>query len=455
MDYNITTENIELIPISGKTTLFFHSDSLQIYPLNDKVLINFLLSIKNYGIEITKQKYKNNKFCELYNYIIKKINTSPITTIYPDLDNQNKKYITIVLPISAKCNLNCPYCFAKTDNGYNFQNFTTQSINEIAEFLINNIKENEHLTIIFFGGEPLLNMEVIKYTVTLFKTKYPNQSINYSITTNGTILDKRIITFFKENKFSVLLSIDGPDNEFNLRKYKNGKSSFSKVMKNIELLKKNNIGFELRATLINNNPYIVETFEFFENLHIPFNIVFAYNSENKANSHLNTYDVNIIYQIEEQLDALLKYYIDKFKRQEKSFNIFFKSISEVLRYRLNKSTICSAGIYYHTIMSNGDIYTCAHLMNDNRYKIGNIHSGYNSNSAYFPVPIHQIYECQTCWIKNICLGGCPSQKISMGKKNDIAMENNICHLEKIKTRFYIKLYYYATKNFPNYFTNEN
>jgi len=453
--YSIAPENIEIIPVSETTVLFFHSDSLQLYPLNDEVLIDFLLSIKNNGLETTKQQYRVNKYKELYGFIIEKINSAPITNIYTSLDSQNKKYVSVVLPISARCNLNCPYCFAKTDKGYNFQNFTTQSIDKIAEFLIKNNKENEHLTIIFFGGEPLLNMEIIKYTVALFKTKYPKQSINYSITTNGTILNDDIIKFLKDNRFSILLSIDGPNNEFNLRKYKNGKSSFSKVLENIQLLKEKNIGFELRATLVNNNPYIVETFDFFENLHIPFNIVFAYNSENKTNDQLNTYNAKIIYQIEKQLDALLNYYVDKFKKNEKSFNVFFNSIAEILRFRINKSTVCSAGIYYHTIMSNGDIYTCAHLMNDNRYKIGNIRSGYNSNSTYFPIPIQQISDCQNCWIKNICLGGCPSQKISMGKKNNTAMDHNICELEKMKTIFYIKLYYYATKINKNYFTSKN
>lgn len=451
--YIITSHNIEIIPISDEIFLFFHSESLQLYPLTDKAIINFLLSVKNYGLETTKQKY-HNEFEELHSFILEKINSAPITTAYAGLNSQNKKYNSIVLPISAKCNLACPYCFAVTEKGYNFQSFTEHDIDEIADFLVRNNTDNEHLTIIFFGGEPLLNISVIRYTVHLFKTKYPNQSINYSITTNGTILNKNIIEFLKQNNFSLLLSIDGPDNEFNLRKYHNGKSSFSRVMKNINFLKENNIGFEVRATMVNTNPYIVKTFDFFEKLQIPFNIVFAYDSENKTNRQITTYDNKILKNIEKQLDKLLVYYIEKFQRNEKSLNVFFNSIAEVLRFRINKSTICSAGINYHTIMANGDIYACAHLMNDEIYKIGNIYSGYNENIKCFPVPIEQIQDCQSCWIKNICLGGCPAQKISSGKQNTTSMDSNNCELEKIKIKFYIKLYYHVTKINSQYFTDK-
>ncbi len=91
----------------------------------------------------------------------------------------------------------------------------------------------------------------------------------------------------------------------------------------------------------------------------------------------------------------------------------------------------------------GDIFTCAHFMNNSEYCIGNIKDENIKKEKYIPVPINQIKECADYWAKQLCLGGCLAQKIYMGRRCDSAQT----------WTFYIKLYFYIMQNAPGYLIN--
>lgn len=451
-NYKLLPEHIHLLDLTSSIVLFFHSESLQIYPLYDESILSFLRMYKQEGYEKTKSSYSEQDFYELYHFGCKTIRKYPGTVIPSLQDSQTESFNNIVLPITAGCNLNCPYCFAQTDGGFHFGNFTNNAIDQVANFLIsNNFNKSTPITILFFGGEPLINFEIIKYTISHFKEKYPEYNIQYSITTNGTILNNEIIKVFKENNVTVLVSLDGYENKFNLRRFKiDGNSSVDIVVKNIKQLKKNGVNLEVRATLVNDNPYILKTFVFFEQLKLPFNVIFAYSSENKTHNWAN-YNEDNLASIRKQFDKILSYYIKKVEKRETIYNKLFLDRITTLRFRINRSLSCSGGINYFTITANGDIYSCAHLMNNPEYKIGNIMKGIGDKSDYIAIPIDEIDECKGCWANKLCLGGCVSQKISMGRSNKCSKPSNECELEKLTWDLYLKLYYYIMKIAPEYF----
>lgn len=450
-NYKLNPDHIQLIPISKEEVLFYHAQSLQIYPLFDKRIIAFLEDYKNNGYIKTKRKYDISEFYELYGFICNTLKSGPQLTNMPVLDSRSENFDIIILPIAASCNLNCPYCFAQSNGGFQFGDFTEENVEAIVDFLIKSRKDiSIPLTIIFFGGEPVLKLNIIKFTINLFKEKYSQYPVRYSITTNGTILTDEIINIFKENKFSVLVSLDGYDNEFNLRRFKNGKSSVDKVIANLNLLKSNGINAEIRATLVNDNPYIVKTFRFFEGLEIPFNAVFAYTSGNKSH-HYADYNEKNLNLIEEQFEELLNFYVNRLQNRQQIYNKIVEDIARVFRFRLNYQLVCSAGVNFFTITANGDIFSCAHLMNESRFKIGDIFQGVVDKSKYIALPVEQVQGCKDCWIKYLCLGSCFSQKIATGKTNKSAKDKYECELEKLKWKMYMKLYYSATKVAPELF----
>jgi len=446
----INKNSIKLISINDEISLFFHTESLQIYPINNEKILNFLITYNVNGYSKTKELYNKEEFDTIYKFIEDKLASAPESKENNNINVEIERYKTIILPISAKCTLNCSYCFAQTDGGFKFEDFNESNIDKVASFIIDkNPDLDETITVIFFGGEPFLKLDLMTYTVKHFKEKYPSRKIKYSITTNGTIINKEVINFIKENNVAVLLSLDGPDNEFNLRKFKNGKSSVGLVLKNIKELKENGIFIELRATMINTNPYIFDTYDFFEKLELPFDIVFAYVSDNKTHD-LASYSNGTINNIKAQYKKLLMYYVNKLINNEPIYNKVMGEMFSILRYRLKKRFACSAGLSYFTILSNGDIHSCAHLMNDPNVKIGNIDSVIISKKDYTPIPIEDINGCENCWAKNLCLGGCFAQKKSMGIKNTQALPKSECELQKIRWEFSILLYYFTMKEAPHY-----
>lgn len=441
----MSLNNIKLLQSDAKTVLFFHADTLQIYPIDcDSELCKFLKSIESAGFETTKKIYGDEDFNTLYDFVIKTIESAPRSTIVELNRSGKEKFKSVILPISGGCNLNCPYCFAQTDGGFHFGDFTKKDADDVIGFLARNNENHEDpINIVFFGGEPLLKFDMMKYIVQCFKQKYPNQKVNYSITTNGTILNEEILNFFKDNDVAVLLSLDGPDNEFNLRKFRDGRKSIDVVLKNIDLLKQHEIPMELRATMISTNPYIVETFDFFENIGRTFNIVFAYQSANKSHEECSSYSEKSLLAIQKQLEELFVYYKKRIDIGKPIFTKILKNTADVLSCRIKHETACSAGKYYFTITSSGDIYSCAHLMNDVKYKMGDIYNGIEYGDQFVPVNVSDIEDCKNCWVKYLCSGGCVSQKISTGRSAQTSKVQNSCALEKIEWAFYLKLYYYA------------
>lgn len=445
-------DDIHLINLDSDNNVFLHVPTLQMYPLNkeNNDIYEFLQFFKKNGSDNYLGQYDSKQFKKYLDFINKKISTAPQTVCFEN-DSKGKEFFSnIVLPISAHCNLNCPYCFAQTDGGFNFSDYTETDIKNIVHFIVNKNEPKTPINLIFFGGEPLMKFDIIQFTINHCKEAYPDRQFGYSMTTNGTILNGKILSFIKENNITLLVSLDGPDNEFNLRKFKDGSKSIDKVVENLKGLQKSGIHLQIRATLLNNNPYICETFNFFENLGILFNVVFAYASENKSH-HYADYDSTNLLSIAKQFDDLFDYYAAKIKNKETLLNrLLFENI-DLLRYRLTREVSCGAGMSYFTIMSNGDIFSCPHFMNNPEYCIGNIRDGKLHKGNFIPAPLSQIDECTNCWAKQLCLGGCLSQKIYMGKSSTSSQTKEECELNRIAWTFYIKMYYYIMQNAPGYF----
>ncbi len=450
----LNPKSIHLVDIDSTTTLFFHTDTLQIYPLKkDSEVLLFLQRFQLDGTHIKGKDYTAEDYEQLYQFVCDKIKTAPLS-IGVDVDTDNYSFDCVALPIAAQCNLRCPYCFAYTDDGFHFKNYTEEDIIHTIVFLVKQKpNEQEPIKIVFFGGEPLLRLGIIKFTIQHAQQCYPHRKFAYSITTNGTILNKEIIDLLKTNNIAVLLSMDGPDNEFNLRRYRNGTKSIGRVLENVRKMKEAGINVELRATMVNTNPYVLETFQFFEELEIPFDVVFAYVSENQSH-HYADYDTNTLRQIHSQLEDLLNYYVDLIRDKKPIYNSILTHFAKVFHYRFKQNIPCLAGNSYFTIMAGGDVYTCPHFMNNDKYVVGNIYSDNIIDSAkrkqLMPFPIDEMQDCQDCWIRNLCLGGCVGQKVSIDRSNISSLGIESCQLRKMEWNFYLKLYYYIQTLVPEY-----
>jgi uncharacterized protein MJ0907 len=360
----------------------------------------------------------------------------------------------IVLPITQICNLACPYCFANSNSiKSNSQDINDEDISLLTSYL-HQLDPSERINIIFFGGEPTLRFDLMNRIINRLKTECNTNNIGYSITTNGTLINDKIMDFFIANNVAILLSLDGMENEYNHRRFKNGKHSFGRVMKSVEMLKKRNILFEVRATLTCDNPYIHNTYMYFEDLKIPYTIAFAYDSYNEEGSkyaHFKNID-----NIRESFDKVEQYYIDKIGD---SFEIYDKVLSALyqrINFRTKQTIPCMAGRTYFTLQHGGNLFTCPHLLEKPENSIGNIRDFEEvlANNVFgVPIEVDKIEKCNTCWAKMLCMGGCASQKISYNLTPTDPLPSERCQIEKEIFSFYLRLYYHIKSKIK--FNNDN
>lgn len=160
----------------------------------------------------------------------------------------------VVLMVSGSCNLACRYCYAAGSWLADSQSMMGWDVARAAlDFLIRRAPERRAFTIVFFGGEPLLNFPLIEDIVHECKvrTAHGGPSFGFTITTNGTILNTPILDFLREHRFGVLISCDGNEVEQDgNRPFKSGRGSFAQVARNFRALRAAGVSVEMRATLV-------------------------------------------------------------------------------------------------------------------------------------------------------------------------------------------------------------
>jgi len=375
--------------------------------------------------------------------LLSSLDKGPQSYFVNNYENIRPTFSALILPIAAQCNLTCPYCFAQTNKGdFNFIGYKQEDIDRLLAKL-HQLNKDTPTTLIFFGGEPLICFDLIEYT--LHKVlDYPDMKISSSMTTNGTLITDRRAKFLGENKVAVLLSMDGFDNEYNHRLFRNGRSSVPRVLRAVELLKKHNVSFEIRATLTSDNPYLYDTHKFFQSLEVPYQIAFAYSSENKSHAALSSFSAAIRERIQTDYAKLTDDYRILLEERKTCYDNLLKKIGCAIEGRQLLAQSCSAATNYFTIMANGDIHYCAHLMNNPNYVIGNLYDGFNVDNfralPFTPKPTNLMSACQDCWAKFLCGGGCTSQKIVDGIPATEPYSTEKCELEKLQYEYYIKLY---------------
>ncbi len=262
--------------MSIKTSVVFQTDNNNFYLYNIKKrklhhispFLATIVSKRNQCDSYEFKKWKTIKFRQklgleeskndfrIYDYLDNNGYFSTIDNLFieTDVTPDDIFYSLVNLPsicfeVTDNCNLNCYYCgYGKFYDGYEERkgkNIKFSIIKAFMDYYSNfltslpqNYYVNKPLHFSFYGGEPLLNFDIIKETVEYIKKlKFPNRLIKYTITTNGILLDK-YIDFLKGNNFNILISIDGNEYNNSFRVDKSGKNSFTKLYYNIKYVQK-------------------------------------------------------------------------------------------------------------------------------------------------------------------------------------------------------------------------
>ncbi len=317
----------------------------------------------------------------------------------------------LCLHVSHDCNLRCRYCFADEGAYHSVREVMSLDTAKAAiDFLLRNSGTRKVLEIDFFGGEPLMNLGVVKAAVAYAKEEGAKlgKRFLFTTTTNGLLLDDETIEFFNNEMENVVLSLDGREEVHDaVRKTVNGKGSFALVIDKVK---------KFVRSRGDKHYYVRGTFTA-KNLDFADDVLFladqGFDSISMEPVVTDLPDLRIeeehLAAIEKEYERLADEYI---KREEegRGFNFFHFNIDLEGGPCLQKRvSACGAGNEYFSVVPNGDIYPCHQFAGDPAWKMGNVFEGTIdaalrakfANSCLFTRK-----KCKDCFAKFICSGGC-------------------------------------------------
>ncbi len=338
------------------------------------------------------------------------------------------------LHVAHDCNMNCAYCFG--DKGA-FEGIrcllSLETGKKAIDFLIQHSGSRRNLEIDFFGGEPLMNFDVVKELVKYgreIEGRY-GKNIRFTITTNGILLDDDKIAYINENMDNVILSIDGrPEVNDRMRKTVNGKGTYDIITKNYKnFVSKRDGLYYVRGTFTRYNLDFAEDVKHLLDLGFSNVSVEPVVTDSKYDYALRDEDIDTILN---EYDRLSDMYI-KNAEEGKPFDFFHFNVD------LNQGPCvikrvsgCGAGTEYVAVSPEGDIYPCHQFVGNPIYKLGNLNDEKFENRLYDTFNRAHIYnkpDCVECWAKFYCSGGCHAN--AMHANGDIMKPYRLgCEMEK-------------------------
>jgi uncharacterized protein len=336
----------------------------------------------------------------------------------PKLPEKNFPLQRVVLNITNQCNLACTYCYeysedkiSKTDGK---PKYMTPSVAESSiDMLIKESGDRPSIHVTFFGGETLLNFPTLRTSVDYAKRKCAEagKHIEFSLTTNATMLNEQIVDFISEHNIGVTVSIDG-DRELNdkMRVFSDGRGSYDVIVPRIKMLlqrhKTNSIG--ARVTLSSGNSHVRRIYE-----HLTQEVGFYAVGFSPA-----TANPKRLYSIgETKMETVLQGFEDlaweyrawALAGRQHGFTNVNDTLKE-LHSGMSKAYPCGAGLGLLGVGTAGDISLCHRFVDSDVGKMGHVDKGGVDHAARDQfLGTHHIgarYDCHTCWARPVCAGGC-------------------------------------------------
>lgn len=358
--------------------------------------------------------------------------------------NQDSVVKAMCLHIAHDCNMICTYCFGEQGSFAGSKCLMSLEVGKKAmDYLLENSGERKNLEIDFFGGEPLMNFEVVKELVDYGREqeKKFGKNIRFTITTNGLLLDEEKAAYMNETMDNVILSIDGrPEINDTMRKTVNGKPTYDLITKNyLEFVKKREGSYYVRGTFTRNN------LDFTNDVAHLIQLGFDHVSVEPVVT-----DVNQSYALQEtdrerifeEYDRLADLYMEKHRLGE-TFDFFHFNVDlEQGPCIIKRLSGCGAGTEYLAISPEGDIYPCHQFVGNKEFYIGNLFDEKIVNrqrDKFLSASIYNKEDCRNCWAKFYCSGGCHANAFNIN--GDMKKPYGLgCDLEKKRVECAIGIY---------------
>ena len=318
----------------------------------------------------------------------------------------------LCLHVAHTCNLNCSYCFASQGKYHGERAIMSYDVGKRAlDFLVENSGMRHNLEVDFFGGEPLMNFDVVKQLVAYARSieKEKNKNFRFTLTTNGVLIDDDVIDFANKEMSNVVLSLDGrKEIHDRFRVDYAGNGSWEKIVPKFQRLvnARGRKGYYMRGTFTHANP------DFLEDIRAMLDLGFTELSMEPVvtapddPSALTEADRRIVMEQYEKLAELML----KRDAEGKPFTFYHYMIDlkggPCIYKRISG---CGSGTEYMAVTPWGDLYPCHQFVGDEKFKLGDIWHGVDNTTIQNEFASCNVYareECRDCWARLYCSGGC-------------------------------------------------
>lgn len=335
---------------------------------------------------------------------------SPIATAFKEKSGNVVK--ALCLHVAHTCNLNCSYCFASQGKYHGDRAVMSFEVGKQAlDFLIANSGSRRNLEVDFFGGEPLMNWQVVKDLVKYARSvesKY-NKNFRFTLTTNGVLIDDDVIEFCNKEMSNVVLSLDGrKEIHDRLRVDYAGNGSWDKIVPKFQKLVKarGNKNYYMRGTFTHANP------DFMKDIQTMLDLGFTELSlepvvcSETDEARLTEEDIKTVCKQYEELANLM---IQR-QKEGRPFTFYHYMIDLTGGPCVYKRVSgCGSGTEYMAVTPWGDLYPCHQFVGEEKFKLGDIYNGVTNNDLREQFRKCNVYskpECKDCWAKLYCSGAC-------------------------------------------------
>jgi len=393
---------------------FFSNDNIKIVFFSE---IMEVFTVEENEIDLIKKLIDrkdcpDNERINYFRYLISK-DSEPRNDIQQNISVVN----SLILHISNDCNMKCKYCFADGGSYSSEPGFmSSEAASKAVDFFykrfnyINEIK--------FFGGEPLLNISVIKDTcekiTDLFLNKVIKKMPLFKVVTNGTLINDNIISVINKYDIDITVSIDGPEAVHDSARVKNnGSATYEVIEKNIMRLKQLTGGIQPRYLEVTYNASheksgmsVVDTIKFliekFNILPEKINLSFVQTNEKSeyAINDAGIKNIDYIKDVKNNINNNKEYYTHQ------KLNCMLRNYKNKTKTGVN---VCMGGISWFSVFYNGDIYPCYMLSDKGKgYLMGNVFEENNrffdERSKWLSYNRYEMNKCNECFANNLCSG---------------------------------------------------
>lgn len=318
----------------------------------------------------------------------------------------------LCLHVAHTCNLNCAYCFASQGKYHGERAVMSFEVGKQAlDFLITNSGTRRNLEVDFFGGEPLMNFQVVKDLVAYARSieKEHHKNFRFTLTTNGLLIDEDVIDFANREMSNVVLSLDGrKEIHDRYRVDYAGNGSWERIVPKFQKLvaARGGKNYYMRGTFTHANPDFLQDIE--QMLDLGFTelsmepVVCAPGDP----SALTEEDFPVVCQQYEKLAELML----RRDKEGKPFTFYHYMLDlsggPCIYKRISG---CGSGTEYMAVTPWGDLYPCHQFVGDEKFKLGNIWDGVTNTERRAEFAACNVYahpECRDCWARLYCSGGC-------------------------------------------------